>query len=132
MQHAHELQQVVKGDLLRRELRLEFFLDVVEAAAAVEHAQDRELFVVEAEVVQPDRLLHDPERPAVIAMAARVEIGPHPQRQRTRGRANQAFGKVAMDRLILTQSHGEETEGSKGSKVKADFAHLSFAFFATF
>ena len=52
MQHADELQQIVKGDFLRRELRLELFLDLVQARAAVEHAQDREFFLVKAEVVQ--------------------------------------------------------------------------------
>ena len=72
MQHADELQQVVVGDLLRRELRLELVLDVVQAAAAVEHAEDREFFVVKAEVVEAHRLFDDPKRPAVIAMAAHV------------------------------------------------------------
>jgi hypothetical protein len=93
VQHADELQQIVKGDLLRGEFALELVLDVLQARAAVEHAEDRVLLFVKAEVVEPDRLLHHPERPAVIAVPARRQIGPHPQRERTRGAADQAFGQ---------------------------------------
>ena len=50
-------------------------LDLVQAAPAVEHAQDRVLFFVKAEVVQPHRLLDDPERPAVVAMPPRCKSG---------------------------------------------------------
>ena len=47
---------------------LELLLHVVQAGLAVEHFEDGELFLLKAEVVQPDRLLDDPVDPALIAM----------------------------------------------------------------
>ena len=78
-------------EILPLKLNFELLLDVIEAAAAVEHAEDGEFFVVEAEIIETDWFLHDPKRAAMVTMATRVQIGSHPQRERTRGRANQAF-----------------------------------------
>ena len=55
----------------------ELLLHVVQADLPVEHFQDRELFLLKAEVVQPDRFLDDPVDPAVIALHAGDQVGPH-------------------------------------------------------
>ena len=74
-----ELLQILESDLLRCELVLEAVLDRIQAGVAIQPLQDRKLFVVEAEVIQPDRLLDDPVLLAMVALAARRQVGTDPQ-----------------------------------------------------
>ena len=73
---------------------LELDLDFVEARLAVEHLQDGVLFFLEAEVVQPDRLLDHPIELALIALLQRGQVGPHPHRQLPSGTGNQTVGQA--------------------------------------
>ena len=75
VQHAQELLQLLEGDFLRGKLVLETLLDLVQAGFAVEHLQDRVFFLLEAEVVQPDRLLDDPVGAAQVVLLARDRSG---------------------------------------------------------
>ena len=81
VQHAQELLQLVERDLLRGELGLEPVLDLVEARVAVEPSEDGVLLFLEAEVVQPDRVLDDPVAAAQVVVPARRQIGPLPDGQ---------------------------------------------------
>jgi hypothetical protein len=85
VQHPQELLQLVERDLLRRELGLEALLDLVHARLPVEHLEDRELLLLEAVVVQPDRVLHDPVAAAQVVVAAGAEVRPFPQRELSGG-----------------------------------------------
>ena len=81
MQHADELAELFDGDLLGGEALLELLLEIVEAAPPVEHLQQGEFFLLKAEVVQPDRLLHDPIDSPLIALPFRGQVGPFAQSQ---------------------------------------------------
>ena len=72
VQHADEVLQLLDADRLRRELGFEPLGDLVEARLAVEHLQDGELFFLEAEVLQADRVLHHPVGAALVALPARL------------------------------------------------------------
>ena len=75
-----------------RKAALELDLDLVEARLAVEHLQDRVLFLLKAEVVQADRLLDHPIELPQIAVLSRRQVGPHPHRHRPRGTGDQTVG----------------------------------------
>ncbi len=81
VQHTDELLQVLVSDLLWCELGLELLLDFLQACLAVEHLQDRELLLVETEVVQPDGLFDDPVYFAVVTLLARRQIRAHSKPQ---------------------------------------------------
>ena len=81
VQHAQELLQLVQGDLLRGELVLEPVLDLVQAGVAVEPLQDGVFLFLEAEVVQPHRVLDDPVGAAQVVVPPRAEVGPLADRQ---------------------------------------------------
>ena len=93
MQHADELLQVAVGHLLRREAGLESLLDLLKTRPAVQHLEDRILFLVEAEIIESHRFLDDPVRAAVVLLAARDQIGSHAQPHRPRRTADQTFRK---------------------------------------
>lgn len=75
MQHSHKLLKVLERDLLRRELSLKAFFDVIQTRLTIEHAKNRVFFFMKAEIVQPDRLFDHPIRPTVIALLLRRQIG---------------------------------------------------------
>ena len=93
VQHAQKLLQLFQRDLLRRELGLEAFLDLVQAGLAVDHVEDGEFLVLEAEVVQPHRLLDDPVALAHVALPPRGQVRPLADRQLAAGTGDQAVGE---------------------------------------
>ena len=76
VQHAHELLQFFERDLLRRELGLEPVLQLVETDLAVELLQDGVFFFLEAIVVQPYGLLHNPIALAQIVLLLCRQVWP--------------------------------------------------------
>ena len=85
VQHADKVAQLFQLDLLRWELGFELVLDIVQAALAVDHLQDGVLFLLETEVVQPDRILDNPIRAALVTLASGDQVGPNAQCQPATG-----------------------------------------------
>jgi hypothetical protein len=80
MEHADEMLQIGEGDLLRREIFFELFLDALHARLTIEHAEDRVFLFVKPEVGEPDRLFDDPVDSPLIAVFASLQVGTHAQR----------------------------------------------------
>ncbi len=93
VEHAEELLQLLQGDFLRREFILEAFLDLVQTGPAVEHLEDGVFLLLEAVVVQSDRLLHHPVRLTQVLLFARGQIGSLPERQLPGGTGYQTVGQ---------------------------------------
>ena len=73
--------QIVQADLLRGEVAFKSIFDVLEAAGAVQHSQDRVFLFLKPVILQADRFLDHPKRFSQIAMVPDREIRSHPQRQ---------------------------------------------------
>ena len=99
MEPADELPQFLDRDLLRRKAALELDFDLVEARLTVEHLQDRVLFFLKAEVLQPDRLLDYPIHLALVALVFGAQVGPHPHAQRPCGTGDQTVVQGDHGRL---------------------------------
>ena len=93
MQHADEILQFLQRDRLRCELGLELVLEFVEARVPVEHLQDGELLLLEAVILQANRLLDDPVRATVVAVTPYFEVRAHPQPERAGRTGNKAVGE---------------------------------------
>ena len=93
VQLAEELLELLQGDFLGRELRLEPLLDLVQACLAVDHLEDGVLLLLEAEVVQPHRILDDPVALAEVALPPRREVLPLVDRHFPGGAGNQAVSQ---------------------------------------
>ena len=92
VQHPDELLQLLDADFLRAELGLEPPLELVEAGPAIQPAEQRVFLLLEAEVLQGNRVLHDPIGPPVVAMPLEGQVGPGAEQQPPRGAGGERVG----------------------------------------